>query len=141
MNAAVLVEDGSAAEPAAEVALVESIASIAPAARRGSAVALGIAILAVIAVVGALYLARAFFVPLLIGILASYALRPFVDRLHDWRVPRAGGAAIVVGALVAALAWATMSLGDDAAAMIEKLPEAARKVRALWISHFIRGSE
>ena len=39
-------------------------------------------VLAFIAVVAALYFARAFFVPLLIGILASYTLRPVVDRLQ-----------------------------------------------------------
>jgi len=83
----------------------------------------------VIAVVGSLYLARAFFVPLLIGILASYALRPAVDVLKGWRIPRAVGAALVLGVLVAALSWATYSLGDDATSVIEKLPEAARKVR------------
>jgi len=86
-------------------------------------------ILAVIAVVGALYLARAFFVPLLIGILASYALRPIVDLLKSWRIPPAGGAALVLAALIAVTTWAAMSWGDDAAALIEKLPEAARKVR------------
>ena len=35
-----------------------------------------VGVLAVIALVAALYLARAFFVPLLIGILASYTLQP-----------------------------------------------------------------
>src|SRR5689334_21008145 len=60
----------------------------------------GVAILAVIAVVMALYLARAFFVPLLIGILASYALRPLVDSLKAWRIPRAVGAALVLAALL-----------------------------------------
>lgn len=83
----------------------------------------------VIAVVGSLYLARAFFVPLLIGILASYALRPVVDALKAWRIPRAAGAALVLGALVAGLSWAAYSLGDEAASVVEKLPEAARKVR------------
>ncbi|HUS24825.1 MAG TPA: AI-2E family transporter [Candidatus Binatia bacterium] len=90
---------------------------------------LGIGILAVIAVVAALYLARAFFVPLLIGILTSYALRPVVDALKGWRVPRAAGAAIVLAALIGGLSWVTLRLGDDAAAMIDQLPEAARKVR------------
>ena len=85
--------------------------------------------IAVIAIVGSLYLARAFFVPLLIGILASYALRPAVDRLRAWRIPRPLGAALVLGAMVGALSWAAYSLGDDAASVIEKLPEAARKVR------------
>ena len=38
-------------------------------------------VLAILALVAALYLARGFFVPLLIGILASYALHPLVDGL------------------------------------------------------------
>jgi predicted PurR-regulated permease PerM len=96
---------------------------------RRFSMALGVGILAVIAIVAALYLARAFFVPLLIGILASYALRPVVDWLNACRIPRAAGAALVLAALVAVLSWAALSLGDDAASMIEKLPEAARKVR------------
>ena len=97
--------------------------------RRRSPVAWGIGILAVIAIVAALYLARAFFVPLLIGIIASYALRPPVNWLKALRIPRAAGAALVVGAVVAGLGWAAFSLGDDAAAMIQGLPEGARKVR------------
>src|SRR5512141_691675 len=88
-----------------------------------------LAVLGVIAIVAALYLARAFFVPLLIGILASYALSPFVERLKAWHVPRAAGAALVLGALVAGIGWAAYSMGDDATAVIEGLPEAARKVR------------
>jgi predicted PurR-regulated permease PerM len=93
------------------------------------AITLFAGILATIAVVGALYLARAFFVPLLIGILASYALRPIVDLLKAWRIPPAAGAAMVLAALLAVTSWAAISWGDDAAALIEKLPEAARKVR------------
>jgi predicted PurR-regulated permease PerM len=93
------------------------------------AITLFAGILATIAVVGALYLARAFFVPLLIGILASYALRPIVDLLKAWRIPPAAGAALVLAALLAVTSWAAISWGDDAAALIEKLPEAARKVR------------
>src|SRR5688572_22928807 len=90
---------------------------------------LGVGVLAVIGVVGALYLARAFFVPLLIGILASYALRSPVDVLKAWRIPRAVGAALVLAALVGAVAWTAVALEGDAAAMIAKLPDAARKVR------------
>jgi len=87
------------------------------------------AVLALIALVAALYLARAFFIPLLIGILASYALRPAVDWLGKCRVPRAAAAALVLAAVVAGLSWIGFSLSDDAAAMAEKLPEAARKLR------------
>jgi predicted PurR-regulated permease PerM len=90
---------------------------------------LAAALLALIALIAALYLARAFFIPLLIGILASYALRPTVDWLGKCRVPRAAAAALVLAIVVAGFSWIAFSLSDDAAAMVEKLPEAARKLR------------
>lgn len=86
-------------------------------------------ILAVIAFVAALYLARAFFVPLLIGILASYTLSPLVGWLKKCYVPRPAGAALVLVVLLGSLSWIAFSLSDDAAAMIEKMPVAAIKLR------------
>ncbi len=85
--------------------------------------------IALIALVAALYLARAFFVPLLIGILTSYALRPVVDWLEKGHVPRAVAAALVIVVLAGGMSWVTFSLSDDVAAMIETLPDAARKLR------------
>jgi predicted PurR-regulated permease PerM len=79
--------------------------------------------------VGALYLARGFFVPLLIGILASYALHPLVDRFEAWRLPRSIGAALVLAMLVGSVSWVGFSISDDAVALIEKLPGAARNLR------------
>ena len=86
-------------------------------------------VLAIIAFVAALYLARAFLVPLLIGILASYTLSPLVAWLNAFRVPRSLGAALVLAVIVGSLYWITSSLSGDAAAMIEKLPAAAHKLR------------
>lgn len=97
--------------------------------RRNTSMSLALGFLALIALVAALYLARAFFVPLLIGILASYALRPVVDWLEAHFIPRPAGAALALVALVGGLSWVGYSLRDDAAAMIERLPEAARKLR------------
>lgn len=88
-----------------------------------------IGLLAVIAIVAALYLARAFFVPLLIGILASYALSPVVEWMKRRHVPRSLAAALVLVALIGGTSWIAFSLSDDASTMIEKLPEAARKMR------------
>jgi predicted PurR-regulated permease PerM len=88
-----------------------------------------VGLLAAIALVAALYLARAFFVPLLIGILASYALHPVVDWLKRCHVPRSVAAALVLVTLVGGLSWIAFSLSDDATALIEKLPEAAIKLR------------
>jgi predicted PurR-regulated permease PerM len=88
-----------------------------------------VGVVALIAVVAALYLARTFFVPLLIGILASYTLYPLVDWLKACHVPRPVGAALVLAVLAGSLSWIGFSLSDDAAAVIQTLPEAARKLR------------
>jgi predicted PurR-regulated permease PerM len=86
-------------------------------------------LLAGIAFVAALYLGRNFIVPLLIGILASYTLTPLVDWLKAFHIPRPAGAALVLALLVGGIYWIAFSLNDDAAAMIEKLPDATRKLR------------
>ncbi len=118
-----------AAEPAA--AAIESIAeTVVVAVRsRGSRLIIALSILTTIAVVGALYLGRAFFVPLLIGILASYALSPLADWLEHRRVPRAIGAALIMAMLIGSMAWVAVALQDQTTAMIKKLPEAARNLR------------
>jgi predicted PurR-regulated permease PerM len=86
--------------------------------------------LALLALTAALYLARSFFVPLLIGMLASYALHPLVNRLESWRVPRSIGAALVLAMVVGTLSWIAVSVSGDAEALIGKWPEAARQLRA-----------
>jgi predicted PurR-regulated permease PerM len=96
---------------------------------RVSRLTVAVGIMTVIALVAALYLARAFFVPLLIGILASYALSPLVDWLELRRLPRVAGAALILAILVGGMSWVAVSLRAETNAMIEKLPEAARKLR------------
>ena len=115
---------GPASVPEAVALAAEPVAV-----RRYAPSSFALAILALIALIAALYLARAFFVPLLIGILASYALHPLVDGLEAWRVPRSVGAAMVLALTVGAFCWIGFSMSGDAAALIEKLPEAARKLR------------
>jgi predicted PurR-regulated permease PerM len=100
-------------------------------------------ILALIALVAALFLARTFFVPLLFGILVSYALRPVVDWFERYHIPRALGSAslgsaFVLAMLVSGAFWTIFSLSGDAAAIIEKLPGAART--AAEFEHFATGT-
>ena len=90
---------------------------------------LSLGILALIALVAALYLARAFFVPLLIGILVSYTLSPIVSWLNKCYIPRALGAAMVMALLIGGFSWVAVTLSDDAAAMIDNLPEVAKNLR------------
>ncbi len=107
--------------------VTEEITPLGTSSNGRSAIALWI--LALIALVAALYLARAFIVPLLFGLLISYTLGPVVDWFERYRVPRALGAAFVLGALVGGVFWMAFSLSGDAAQMIEKLPDAARRLR------------
>ena len=68
-------------------------------------------------------------IPVLMGLLFSYALTPVVDRLVRIGIPRALGAAVVMVALTGGLAWTTWSLSDQANSLITSLPDAAQKLR------------
>jgi len=68
-------------------------------------------------------------IPVLMGLLFSYALTPLVDRLVRAGVPRALGAAVVMVALVGGVGWGTWSLSDQANNLIVSLPDAAAKLR------------
>jgi len=76
-----------------------------------------------------LHWAGAVFIPVLLGVMSSYALSPAVDRLQRWHIPRALGAAVLLVAVVCGLGSMAYSLSDDAAALVESLPDAAQKVR------------
>ncbi|HEV7929401.1 MAG TPA: AI-2E family transporter, partial [Nitrosospira sp.] len=92
-------------------------------------IATAVWILAIISLVAVLHFARAFFVPLLFGILVSYTLGPIVDWFERYHVPRVIASAFVLGALVGGTSWTVLYLSADTEAIIEKLPEAARKLR------------
>src|SRR5450755_3575320 len=88
-----------------------------------------IALLAALASLYTLSWAKAVFIPILLGLMASYALTPVVDRLERWRVPRTLAAALLLAAIVGALGWIAFALRDDATALIESLPDTAQKIR------------
>lgn len=86
-------------------------------------------LLTVIAVIFALHWARAFFIPLMFGLMISYALSPPVNLMQKWKIPRAIGAAVLLIGIVGGTGSLAYSLSDDAAATIESLPQAAQKFR------------
>jgi len=90
---------------------------------------LSLIVLTVLASIYALHWAKAILVPILLGVMFSYALTPLVDSLQRWRVPRAVGAGAVVGVIVMLIGWGGWALADDASALIENLPDVAHKVR------------
>lgn len=88
-----------------------------------------LSLLALIATLFALHVAGAIFIPLLLGLVLSYALSPLVDRLERWRLPRALGAGLLILGLGAAVGWTVVTLSDDATDLIESLPAATQKLR------------
>ncbi len=88
-----------------------------------------LAVLAVIASIFMLQWSKAVFIPLLLGLIISYALAPLVNRLENLRLPRALGAALVILALLAAIGGAAVLMADQATQFVESLPDAAQKIR------------
>lgn len=92
---------------------------------------LSLAVIAVLATLFTLHWARAIVVPLLLGLMVSYALTPIVNSLVSWRIPRAAAAALVLSSIVGALGWGGWSLRDEANNFVESLPAISQKVRHL----------
>jgi predicted PurR-regulated permease PerM len=86
-------------------------------------------ILTVLAVLVTLKFASAFFIPLMLGFMFSYALSPIVDSLERWRIPRAFSAAVLIIGIVAGAGVSVFSFSDDANQLFESLPAAAKKLR------------
>ncbi len=86
-------------------------------------------VIAVILSLYALQWAKAVVIPLLLGVIFSYALSPAIDRMERWGLPRAAGAGLLLTAILAGLGTAAWGVSDDADALIETLPEVAQKLR------------
>jgi predicted PurR-regulated permease PerM len=86
-------------------------------------------VLSVLAVVLVLQYAESVLIPIVVGILISYGLAPFVGGLQRLRVPRAIGAAVAVTMLVGALGLAVYTLSDQAMAIVAEVPQAAQRIR------------
>ena len=90
---------------------------------------LSLALLALFASVALLHWASAVFIPIMLSLLLTTALRPLVDRLYRYHVPRWLSAGALLISLVLGLASAAWSLSDGATQLVDALPVAAKKVR------------
>jgi predicted PurR-regulated permease PerM len=86
-------------------------------------------LLAVLASVTMLRLGSPVFIPVLLGLLFSYALSPVTARLERLRIPRALAAALVILGLIGGVSALVWSLEDDAVDLVEALPDSASKLR------------
>jgi predicted PurR-regulated permease PerM len=96
---------------------------------------LALTVVAVLAVVLVLQYAQSVLIPIVIGVLISYGLAPFVAGLQRLRVPRAIGAAIAVTTLLGALGIAGYTLSDQAMAIVTDIPQAAQRIRERVRAH------
>ena len=88
-----------------------------------------LSIIAALAGIIALQYAQTVLIPVVLGVLLSYALSPMVTSLARHHVPRALGAGLAVSLLVGSIGVGVYTLSDEAGAIIAKVPEAAQRIR------------
>jgi predicted PurR-regulated permease PerM len=86
-------------------------------------------VLASVAALATLKWASAFFIPLMLGLIFSYALSPVVDALERLRIPRAISAAVLILGILGGAAASVYSFSDDVNQLVTSLPAAAKKMR------------
>ncbi|HET7527362.1 MAG TPA: AI-2E family transporter [Burkholderiaceae bacterium] len=90
--------------------------------------------LVVIAIIGALFAlrwAQDVVVPVLFGVMLSYALTPAVTLMERQRLPRALGAGLLLSAIALATGWGAWSLSDQASAFVDTLPQVTLRLRQI----------
>ena len=90
---------------------------------------ISLAILAALASVFMLRWASAVFIPVMVGLLFSYALSPVVDWLQARGIARAISAAVLILGILTGIGSTMFSLSDEASNLVESLPLAAQKLR------------
>jgi len=92
---------------------------------------LAVKLIAAFAVLAALYWGRTLVVPVLIGVLVSYALNPIVEVFTRWRVPRTLASMLVVFGVLGAAGALVYQLSDEAAAAVRQVPAASKRLRTV----------
>jgi predicted PurR-regulated permease PerM len=89
-------------------------------------------VVATLLVILVLQQAQEVLIPIVLAVLISYALDPLVWALTKRRVPRGLAAILVLAAALGAAGATAYSLSDEAMAIVEELPQAARQFRREW---------
>lgn len=95
---------------------------------------LALATITIVGLVLLLQYARVLLIPIVIAILLSYVLGPAVTSLANWWIPRFIGAGIILALLCGGVGAAVYTLSDEALAIVESVPDAARRLadRVRW---------
>lgn len=96
---------------------------------------LALTVVAALAVILVLQYAQSLLVPIVLGVLISYGLYPFVSALDRLRIPRAFGAGIAIVLLVGGIGLGVYTLTDQAMAIVTDIPAAAQRIREQVRAH------
>jgi predicted PurR-regulated permease PerM len=94
-----------------------------------------LSVIASLALILVLQYAQSVLIPIVLGVLISYALSPLVSSLARLHVPRALGAAIAVILLLSGIGVGVYTLRDEARSIVANVPEAARRLRERFAEH------
>jgi predicted PurR-regulated permease PerM len=89
---------------------------------------MSLVVLAILASLFVLHWAKAVFIPVMLGILFSYALSPIVNWMERKRIPRWLSAAVLLVAILGGTSATVWSLRGQATQLVEALPAAAQKL-------------
>lgn len=109
--------------------LPDSHAELPPVIRRTEFVAFALAGLLLIAVVAVLYFAKAFFLPVVMAVVAGTMLSPAATFLEKRRVPRAVGAVLIVAAVSAIVAFIFALIASPVMDWSSRLPQLAGQLK------------
>jgi predicted PurR-regulated permease PerM len=89
---------------------------------------MSLVVLAILASLFVLHWAKTVFIPVMLGILFSYALSPIVNWMERRRIPRWLSAAVLLFAILGGTSATVWSLRGQATQLVEALPAAAQKL-------------
>lgn len=133
--------------------LPDSHVELPPVIRRTEFVAFALAGLLLIAIVAALYVGKAFFLPVVMAFVVGTMLSPAASFLEQSRVPRALGAVLIVVAVTTVVAFAVALIASPIMEWSSRLPELGAQLKdklhvfdrplALWreLQAMVGGSE
>ncbi len=85
-------------------------------------------VISVLAVIVILWWAQAVLIPIVVSLLISYALEPLIERLERWRIARMVAVPLVLGGVLMTAGAGAYLLRGEAAAFIQRLPQAAHTI-------------
>ncbi|MGJ5243155.1 AI-2E family transporter, partial [Bradyrhizobium oligotrophicum] len=101
-----------------------------PVIKRTEIVAIALVVLTAICVTGVLYVARGFFLPIVMAFVVGTMLSPAANFLERYRVPRSVGAVLIVIAVAAGLAFIIGLISAPVLDWTNRLPELATQLKA-----------